>query len=116
MCTLCALCPMWFPTMLVCSSLKEVPHKRLHRLILRQAQLIVRLCSCAVAVFSAYPELAFVISREHGAIFLRLVLKYRAALAHEFVRTERNGHFDLVDIPLDRKSTRLNSSHVKISY
>src|SRR5690606_41988938 len=35
---------------------------------------------------------------------------------HEFMHALKLGHDEIHDLDIDRKSTRLNSSHVKISY
>src|SRR5436305_7956362 len=46
----------------------------------------------------------------------RAFLKSKAAFELPRSRTEPRTRFSLVKIRLDRKSTRLNSSHVRISY
>src|SRR5690606_19633360 len=61
-------------------------------LVLRQAELVVKLGGRAVAVFGPLPELALVRSGEKGLVLLRLVLEDSVSLAFEFIRRERHRH------------------------
>ena len=76
-------------------------HEALDGLILGQAQLVVELSGGAVAVLGPLPELARVVGAgEQRRVLLALVLEDGDALAGHLIRRERNGHLDLIRVPL----------------
>src|SRR5262245_15013454 len=71
---------------------------------LAEAKLVEQLRRVAIAVFGPFPEFAHVGAGEKCAILLRLVLEDGRALAVDFRRAKRYGHFDFVRAPFVPRS------------
>ena len=84
---------------IVSSLERDILHKRLHRLIGSQAELVVEGGCTAVAVLAALPEGSCVIAQEGCALHLALVFQDGVALGPEFFGADGNGHLDVLDFP-----------------
>lgn len=85
-----------------------------HRLVLSKTEFIVQTCRTGISCFGPLPELSHVGTGKQRAVFLRLVFKNRSTFSGDFLRAERDGHFNLIRSPfLPRTSVKPKLAVVK---